>query len=96
VTQGIEKATSQVSMEGVEATEAKLAEQDLATGALAPYDRVSLVKTMLKFLIRMMESSGTADGLRNLIDSSAPSSLIQIIENPKVFGNSVFALGKLT
>ncbi|CAO3595638.1 unnamed protein product [Absidia cylindrospora] len=92
VTQGIENATTTVTMEGVEAAEAKLAEQDLATGALAPYDRVSLVKTMLKFLIRMMESTGTADGLRNLIDSSAPSSLKQVIEKPKVFGNSVFAL----
>ncbi|KAI8340111.1 hypothetical protein BC941DRAFT_468384 [Chlamydoabsidia padenii] len=87
VTQGIEKATSQVSMEGVEATE-----QDPATGALAPYDRVSLVKIMVKFLYKMMESIGTADGLRNLIDSSAPSSIIMIIDNPKVFGNTVFAL----
>ncbi|KAI8081696.1 uncharacterized protein BX664DRAFT_376387, partial [Halteromyces radiatus] len=86
VTQGIENATS------METTETKLADQDLATGALAPYDRVSLVKAMFKFLIKMMESTGTADGLRNLIDSSAPSSLIQVIENPKVFGNSVFAL----
>ncbi|CAO3607400.1 unnamed protein product [Cunninghamella blakesleeana] len=89
VNQAIDNVTSQESMQD---DETKINEQDLSTGALAPYDRVSLVKTMLKFLIRMMESTGTADGLRNLIDSSAPASLIQIIKHPKVFGNSVFAL----
>lgn len=47
---------------------------------------------MLKLLLRMMESSGTTDGLRNLIDSTLPHSLKLIMDDPKVFGNGVFAL----
>jgi E3 ubiquitin-protein ligase HUWE1 len=47
---------------------------------------------MLRFLLRMMESSGTTDGLRNLIDSSLPQSLKIIMESPKLFGNSIFAI----
>lgn len=57
-----------------------------------PHDRLSVIKNMLKFLLRMMESSGTAEGLRNLIDSSLPHSLKLIMDNPKSFGNSIFAL----
>ena len=59
---------------------------------LAPPDRLSAIKSMLKFLLRMMGSSGTTDGLRNLIDSTLPQSLKFIMENPKIFGNSIFAL----
>ncbi|KAI8991027.1 hypothetical protein BDF20DRAFT_908845 [Mycotypha africana] len=59
---------------------------------IVPHDRISAIKAMLKFLLRMMEASGTADGLRNLIDSTLPHSLRIIMENPKIFGNSIFAL----
>ncbi|KAI8145482.1 hypothetical protein BJV82DRAFT_39092 [Fennellomyces sp. T-0311] len=64
----------------------------VAPGALAPYDRISAIKSMLKFLLRMMESSGTADGLRNLIESSVPISLKQIIGHPDIFGANVLML----
>ncbi|KAI9270590.1 hypothetical protein BDA99DRAFT_478483 [Phascolomyces articulosus] len=64
----------------------------VAPGALAPYDRISALKSMFKFLLRMMESSGTTDGLRNLIESSVPQSLIKIIAHPDVFGVSVLTL----
>ncbi|EIE81892.1 hypothetical protein RO3G_06597 [Rhizopus delemar RA 99-880] len=56
------------------------------------HDRLSAIKAMLRFLLRMMESSGTADGLRNLIDSSLPQTLKSVMDNPKLFGNSIFAL----
>ncbi|KAF7724152.1 hypothetical protein EC973_001277 [Apophysomyces ossiformis] len=84
------------SMEGVISSGVVVASEGTnatttATTAV-PYERIACVKTMLKFLIRMMESSGTDEGLRNLIDSSLPQSLKLIVENPKVFGNSVFAL----
>ncbi|CAO3635514.1 unnamed protein product [Mucor hiemalis] len=67
-------------------------EVDAGDDTLATPDRLSIVKAMLKFLLRMMESSGTADGLRNLIDSTLPQSLKMIMENPKLFGNSIFAI----
>lgn len=56
------------------------------------HDRLSAIKAMLRFLLRMMESSGTADGLRNLIDSSLPATLKMIMDHTKSFGNSIFAL----
>lgn len=60
--------------------------------ATAPHDRLSTIKAMFRFLLRMMESSGTTDGLRNLIDSTLPQSLKMIMEHPKLFGNSIFAI----
>lgn len=66
---------------------------DELNSAAAPHERTALLKAMLKFVLHMMESSGTADGLRNLIDSSLPHSLKLVVEQPQVFGNSVFALG---
>lgn len=67
-------------------------DDQLNATSTVPYDRLSTIKAMLKFLLRMMESSGTTDGLRNLIDSSLPQSLKLIMEDPKLFGNSIFAL----
>jgi hypothetical protein len=65
---------------------------DELNNAAAPHERTALVKAMFKFVLHMMESSGTADGLRNLIESSLPQSLKLVVEQPQVFGNSVFAL----
>lgn len=45
---------------------------------------------------RMMQSSGTAEGLRGLIDSSILKSLKKIIEWRGLFGSSVFPIGKLS
>jgi E3 ubiquitin-protein ligase HUWE1 len=67
---------------------------DEVNSAAAPHERTALVKAMFKFVLHMMESSGTADGLRNLIDSTLPHSLKLVVEQPRVFGNSVFALCK--
>jgi E3 ubiquitin-protein ligase HUWE1 len=42
---------------------------------------------------RMMQSSGTAEGLRGLIDSSILKSLKKIIEHRALFGPSVVPIG---
>lgn len=55
-------------------------------------DSLSLVKNSLRFLIRMMESSDTADGLRNLVESSVPHTIKKVLEHADVFGPSIFAL----
>ncbi|CAI2172902.1 16430_t:CDS:10, partial [Funneliformis geosporum] len=57
-----------------------------------PYEKSSLLKSMFKFVLHMMQSAGTADGLRNLIDTSLPDSIKKVFEQPKVFGSSIFAL----
>ncbi|KAI7890813.1 uncharacterized protein EV154DRAFT_421482, partial [Mucor mucedo] len=56
------------------------------------YDALTLVKNTLRFLIRMMESNDTADGLRNLIESSIPHTIKKVMEHHTLFGPSVFSL----
>lgn len=55
------------------------------------HERFSLLKTMLKFIVHMMQTSGTADGLRNLIETNLPKAMKRIYENTEVFGSSIFA-----
>ncbi|OBZ91840.1 E3 ubiquitin-protein ligase ptr1 [Choanephora cucurbitarum] len=55
-------------------------------------DNLTLIKNALRFLIRMMESSDTAEGLRNLVESSLPKTMMQVMEHQAVFGPSVFSL----
>ncbi|TPX38198.1 hypothetical protein SmJEL517_g00226 [Synchytrium microbalum] len=57
-----------------------------------PYERSSLLRAMLKFVFHMMQTSGGQDGLRNLVDSSLPASLITIFDHAMLFGPSVFGL----
>ncbi|KAF9918729.1 hypothetical protein BX616_006259 [Lobosporangium transversale] len=56
-----------------------------------PFERTALLKAMFKFVIHMMQSPGTQEGLRNLIDTSLPATLKDIMENPNALGNSVYA-----
>ncbi|OZJ01676.1 hypothetical protein BZG36_05393, partial [Bifiguratus adelaidae] len=59
---------------------------------VVPHERISLLKAMHKFILHMMQASGTADGLRNLIDTTLPATLRRVISNAQVFGPSVYAL----
>lgn len=59
----------------------------------APHERLSLLRALLKFVLHMMQTSGTADRLRNLIDSTLPNSLLQVLAFSKTFGPGVFSLG---
>ncbi|KAG9291851.1 hypothetical protein G9A89_012136 [Geosiphon pyriformis] len=58
---------------------------------ILPYERSSLLKSMFKFILHMMQTSGTADGLRNLIETSLPESLNRVLDHP-IFGSSIYAL----
>jgi len=60
--------------------------------AEAPYERLSLLRALLKFVLHMMQTSGTADRLRNLIDSTLPTNLLQVLAYSKTFGPNVFSL----
>jgi E3 ubiquitin-protein ligase HUWE1 len=44
---------------------------------------------------RMMQSSGTAEGLRGLIDSSLLKSIKKIIEHRSLFGPNVLPIGTI-
>ncbi|GAA5804113.1 hypothetical protein HPULCUR_009599 [Helicostylum pulchrum] len=67
-------------------------DQCIAIQHIDNYDSLTLVKNTLRFLIRMMESSDTADGLRNLIESSIPHTIKKVLQHHKLFGSSVFSL----
>lgn len=58
-----------------------------------PFERTALLKAMFKFVIHMMQSPGTQEGLRNLIDTTLPSTLKAIMENQNALGTSVYAHG---
>ncbi len=56
------------------------------------FRKTTVLKLLLRSIQRMMQSSGTAEGLRNLVDSSLMHSLQRIFENSEKVGSSVFAL----
>ncbi|KAF9960631.1 hypothetical protein BGZ70_008530 [Mortierella alpina] len=56
-----------------------------------PFERTALMKAMFKFVIHMMQSPGTQEGLRNLIDTTLPGTLKAIMEKPSALGTSIYA-----
>ncbi|KAF8985816.1 hypothetical protein BGZ46_001784 [Entomortierella lignicola] len=56
-----------------------------------PFERTALLKAMFKFVLHMMQSPGTQEGLRNLIDTTLPTTLKIIMENSEVLGTAVYA-----
>lgn len=97
VDHGIETHGPGARMEGVDAegssstTMTPLHDPDNAYGVL-PFPRFSALKAILRSLNRMMQSAGTADGLRNLIDSSLPKTVKKVIEHRKIFGPMLLSL----
>ncbi|KAI9449410.1 hypothetical protein BJY52DRAFT_1215929 [Lactarius psammicola] len=57
-----------------------------------PVVRAAALKHILRSMHRMMQSSGTAEGLRGLIDSSLLKSLKKIIEHRSLFGPNVLPI----
>jgi E3 ubiquitin-protein ligase HUWE1 len=58
-----------------------------------PVVRAAALKHILRSMHRMMQSSGTAEGLRGLIDSSLLKSIKKIIEHRSLFGPNVLPIG---
>ncbi|KAI0063633.1 hypothetical protein BV25DRAFT_1854068 [Artomyces pyxidatus] len=57
-----------------------------------PVVRAAALKHILRSMHRMMQSSGTAEGLRGLIDSSLLKSIKKIIEHRNLFGPNIMPL----
>ncbi|KAJ3176473.1 hypothetical protein HK101_010430 [Irineochytrium annulatum] len=57
-----------------------------------PYDRVTFLRSLLKFIMHMMQTAGTIEGMRNLIDSSLPETVRTIFNHFKIFGANIFGL----
>lgn len=58
------------------------------------FSRANILKHTLRTLHRMMQTSGTSEGLRGLIDSSLIKSIKEIIEHRALFGPSVLPIGE--
>ncbi|KXN90585.1 E3 ubiquitin-protein ligase ptr1, partial [Leucoagaricus sp. SymC.cos] len=63
-----------------------------STGNDLPIPRSSVLKHLLRTMHRMMQSSGTSEGLRGLIDTSLVKSIRKIIDNRVLFGPAVLPL----
>lgn len=53
------------------------------------------LKVLLKFVMRLVQSVGTQESLRNVSETLLPSSIKSILENPDAFGSENFALASL-
>ncbi|KAI8588501.1 hypothetical protein BDZ88DRAFT_397137 [Geranomyces variabilis] len=62
------------------------------TSADLPHERISLLRSLLKFVLHMMQTSGSADRMRNLIDTSLPTGILTIFNESMLFGASIFGL----
>lgn len=58
-----------------------------------PFGRAHLLRGFLQSISHMMISTGTAEGLRNLVDTSMLSSIKSIMAHRKTFGPQNLALG---
>ena len=50
------------------------------------------LRLMLRSIHRLMQSGGTTESLRNLIDSQLPKSILRILQNPNKLGPTVLAI----
>ncbi|KAF9012343.1 hypothetical protein BDQ17DRAFT_1232733 [Cyathus striatus] len=57
-----------------------------------PITRIAVLKHLLRSMHRMMQSSGTAEGLRGLVDMTLIQSIKKIIEHRGLFGSSIFPI----
>ncbi|KAJ1304813.1 hypothetical protein OPQ81_005948 [Rhizoctonia solani] len=71
---------------------AKASPPGAGTSSLLPFVNSSLLKHIIRSMHRMMQSSGTAEGLRTLIDSSLVKSIKLVMENKILFGPPIFSI----
>ncbi|CEL60680.1 E3 ubiquitin-protein ligase HUWE1 [Rhizoctonia solani AG-1 IB] len=71
---------------------AKASPPSAGTSSLLPFVNSSLLKHIVRSMHRMMQSSGTAEGLRTLIDSSLVKSIKLIMENKILFGPPIYSI----
>ncbi|TDL26261.1 hypothetical protein BD410DRAFT_895667 [Rickenella mellea] len=64
----------------------------LGSYGLLPFARTGVIKHTLRSMHRMMQSSGTTEGLRGLIDSSLLASVKKIIGHRGLFGPTVLPI----
>ncbi|KAK9489405.1 hypothetical protein V1508DRAFT_464960 [Lipomyces doorenjongii] len=64
-------------------------EQTILVDYKINYVRAQFIKSLFKLLLSMMASTGNADRLRNLVESSILSSIKKIVSNSSLFGTNI-------
>ncbi|KAK4704493.1 hypothetical protein P7C70_g1715, partial [Phenoliferia sp. Uapishka_3] len=64
---------------------------DAPTGLLS-FDQAALLKSLLRALQRLMQTAGTTEGLRNLIDTTLLASVKSVIQHRVIFGPQLLGL----
>jgi E3 ubiquitin-protein ligase HUWE1 len=59
-----------------------------------PFEKASFLRALLKFILHMMQTTGSLDQMRNLIETTLPNSLLTIFNHSAFFGTGIFGLGK--
>ncbi|KAF5354781.1 hypothetical protein D9756_005295 [Leucocoprinus leucothites] len=88
----VERIEHEIDHDIREYCKASKVEDISSTGSDLPIPRSSILKHLLRTMHRMMQSSGTSEGLRGLIDTSLVTSIKKIIDNRALFGPSVLPL----
>ncbi|KAG1450542.1 hypothetical protein G6F56_008319 [Rhizopus delemar] len=65
---------------------------DICVSEPQHHDSTILVKTILRFIIRMIKSSHAGSTLRNLMETSVPLILTKIMDQQKLVGSTMFGL----
>ncbi|CUA66624.1 E3 ubiquitin-protein ligase HUWE1 [Rhizoctonia solani] len=85
----LHEVTSGIELHGALA---KTSPPGTGTSSLLPFVNSSLLKHIIRSMHRMMQSSGTAEGLRTLIDSSLVKSIKLIMEHKILFGPPIYSI----
>ncbi|KAF7315636.1 hypothetical protein MIND_00079100 [Mycena indigotica] len=88
----VERIESEIDLDIKEYGDDQRAQEIYAGQADLPVTRAALLKHVLRSIHRMMQSSGTAEGLRGLVDTSILESLKKIIKSRGLFGPTVVPL----
>lgn len=87
----VRRIETEVSFDVASASNFMTAKTNAKVDYAMTHERFSLLKTMLKFVVHMMQTRGTADGLRNLVETQLPATMKVVYENLEIFGSSIFA-----
>ena len=59
---------------------------------IIPHTRLALLKQLLKFTLHTLQSSSGTPQVRNLIETTLPVSIREILRRPRVFGATIYAM----
>lgn len=78
-----------------EISECNLVIQEKSIEDSISQDRLGLLRALLKLILHLMQSSGTNEQMRHIVDTSLPKALDSIFKSSESYGANVFGIGIL-